>query len=78
MMAACKVSRVVHLAECINLRTLARRVLAKVLGLVAAQDTRGLDLGGRATRELLVEIDDALHLSGVRSARDGLGGIKSA
>lgn len=36
-------------------------VLAKVLGLVLAQDSSSLDLGGRASGQLLVEGDDTLH-----------------
>lgn len=42
-------------------RTLGGWVLAKVLGLVSAQNAGGLDVGGGATGKLLVEVDDALH-----------------
>lgn len=52
--------------------TLGRRVLAKVLGLVSAEDAGGLDRGSGTTGELLVEVDDALHAKGVRGSTNGL------
>lgn len=53
-------------------RTLGRWVLAEVLGLVAAQNTGGLDLGGGASGKLLVEVDDALHRNAVGVGAKGL------
>ena len=47
-------------------RTLSGRVLAEVLGLVSAEKTGGLDLGGRSTGQLLVEVDDTLHAQSIR------------
>ena len=52
--------------------TLRRRVLAKVLSLVFAENAGGLDLGSRATGELLVEVDDTLHADSVRGSTNGL------
>lgn len=54
--------------------TLARRVLAKVLGLVPAEEAGGLDLRSRTPGELLVEVDDALHADGIRGSTNGLCG----
>lgn len=42
-------------------RTHSCRVLAKVLGLVTAQNTSSLNLRSRAPGKLLVEVDNALH-----------------
>ena len=53
-------------------RTLAGRVLAEVLSLVATEEAAGLDLGGGASGELLVEADDALHAKGIGGGADGL------
>lgn len=52
--------------------TLRRRVLAKVLGLVFAENAGGLDLGSSATGKLLVEVDDTLHADSVRGSTNGL------
>lgn len=52
--------------------TNARRVLAKVAGLVAADQTGGLDLRSRATGEAGVEVHNTLHASGILSGADGL------
>lgn len=52
--------------------TLSRRVLAEVLRLVAAQDTGSLDLGGRASGQLLVEVDDALHCDSIGVGAESL------
>lgn len=49
-----------------------------MLGLVAAEKTLGLNLGGGATGELLVETDDALHAQGIGSGSDRLKETKSA
>lgn len=50
-----------------------RGVLAgKVPGLVAAEKTGGLDLGGRAPGELLVKVDDALHAEGIGGGTNSL------
>ena len=49
-----------------------RGVLAKVTGLVAAEETLGLDLRGGATRKLLVEADDTLHAQSVGSTTNSL------
>lgn len=52
-----------------------RGVLAgKVPGLVAAEKTSGLDLGGRAPGELLVKVDDALHAEGIGGGTNSLHG----
>ena len=56
----------------IGYRTLHRRVLAKVLGLVSAEETLGLDLGGSTSGELLVEGNDALHANSIRSGANRL------
>lgn len=53
-------------------RTLSGRVLAEVLGLVAASNAGGLDLRGGATGKLLVEVDDALHAESIRGSANGL------
>ena len=58
-------------------RTLAGRVLAEVLSLVATEEAAGLDLGGGASGELLVEADDALHAEGVGGGADGLTAVKN-
>lgn len=52
--------------------TLARWVLAKVLGLVATQQARRLGLGSRPSGEFLVEADDALQTDSIRSSTDCL------
>lgn len=44
----------------------------KVPGLVAAEKTGGLDLGGRAPGELLVKVDDALHAEGIGGGTNSL------
>lgn len=49
-----------------------RGVLAEVTGLVAADETGRLNLGGRATGETGVEIHHALHASGILSGADSL------
>jgi hypothetical protein len=51
---------------------LGSRVLAEVLGLVSAEETLSLDLGGGTSRKLLVETDDTLHADGIRSGANGL------
>jgi hypothetical protein len=51
---------------------LASRVLAEVLGLVSAEETLSLDLGGGTSGELLVEADDTLHADSIRSGANGL------
>lgn len=43
-----------------------------MLGLVATEKTLGLNLGGGATGELLVETDDALHAQSIGGGTDGL------
>lgn len=58
------------LRECV--RTLASGVLAEVLGLVSAEETLSLDLGGGTSGELLVEADDTLHADSIRSSANGL------
>lgn len=55
-----------------NIRTLATGVLAKVLGLVSAEETLGLDLGSGTSGKLLVEADDTLHADSIRSGANGL------
>lgn len=55
-----------------NVRTLATGVLAKVLGLVSAEETLGLDLGSGTSGKLLVEADDTLHADSIRSGANGL------
>lgn len=52
--------------------TLGGRVLAKVLGLVSAKETSGLNLGSRASGELLVEVDDTLHADSIRGGTESL------
>ena len=52
--------------------TNARRVLAKVAGLVAADQAGRLDLRSRAPRQAGVEVHDTLHASGILSGTDGL------
>lgn len=47
-------------------------ILAEVTGLVATEETLGLDFGGGTTGELLVEADDSLHAQSVRSSANGL------
>ena len=49
-----------------------------MLGLVAAEEAAGLDLGGGAAGELLVEADDALHADGIGGGADGLSVALSA
>lgn len=44
-----------------------------MLGLVCAEETGRLDLGGRASGELLVEADDSLQPDGIGVHADGLG-----
>ena len=56
----------------IGKRTLSRRVLAKVLSLVSAEETGGLDLGSRSSGKFLVEADNALHADSIRSSADSL------
>jgi len=51
---------------------LASGVLAEVLGLVSAEETLSLDLGGGTSGELLVEADDTLHADSIRSSANGL------
>jgi hypothetical protein len=53
---------------------LRRRVLAKVLGLVLAENAGSLDSGSGAAGELLVEVDNALHADSVRGRTNGLRG----
>ena len=53
-------------------RTLAGRVLAEVLSLVASEETGRLDLRSWASGELLVEANNALHADGIRGRTDGL------
>lgn len=54
-------------------RTLGRGVLAgEVLSSVTTENAGGLGLGSRATGELLVEVDDALHADGVGVRTKGL------
>ena len=48
-----------------NRRTLSARVLAKVLGLVPAEETGSLHLGGGSSGELLVEVDNPLHAQSI-------------
>lgn len=62
--------------ECRDRRTPSGRVLAKVLGLVPAEDALGLHLGSRSSGEFFVEVDDALHARGTGSATDGLERIR--
>lgn len=45
---------------------------AEVTGLVAADQTGGLDLGGRATGETGVEVHNALHAGSILGSTDGL------
>lgn len=52
---------------------LGSRVLAEVLGLVSAEETLSLDLGGGTSGKLLVEADDTLHADSIRSGANGLG-----
>jgi hypothetical protein len=52
--------------------TLDGGLLAKVLGLVPAEETLGLDLRGGATRKLLVERNNTLHAHSVLSGADSL------
>lgn len=59
-------------------RTLRSRILAKVLGLVSAENPGGLDLGGGAPRQFLVEVDNALHRKRVRVGADRLNIAPSA
>jgi len=54
--------------------TLGRWVLAKVLGLVTAEEPSGLNLRGGPPGQLLVEVDNALHGDGVRVGSDRLRG----
>jgi hypothetical protein len=54
-------------------RTHSRGVLAHVLGLVASEETLGLDLGGGAAGELLVEAHDLLHADSIGRGADCLG-----
>lgn len=49
-----------------------------MLGLVAAEDAGGLDLGSGAPREFLVEADDALHADSVGSSADGLRALSAS
>ena len=53
-------------------RTGGGSVLAEVLGLVAAEEALGLDLGGGTSGELLVKADDTLHAQGIRSGANRL------
>lgn len=53
-------------------RTSRRWILAEVPGLVAAEETLGLDLGGGTSGEFLVEADDTLHANGIGSRANGL------
>ena len=56
-----------------GLHTLRGGVLAaEVLLLVASQKTLGLNLGSRATGELLVKVHDLLHANGIGRRADGL------
>lgn len=50
-------------------------VLAKVLGLVTAQNASGLNLGSRAPGKLLVEVDNALHGDAIGVGANSLGEI---
>jgi hypothetical protein len=43
-----------------------------VLGLVSAEETLSLDLGGGTSGKLLVEADDTLHADSIRSGANGL------
>lgn len=43
-----------------------------MLGLVSAEKTGGLDLGGGSSREFLVEADNALHAEGIGGSADCL------
>lgn len=52
--------------------TNARGVLAKVAGLVAADQTGSLDIRSRAPGQAGVEIHNTLHASGILSGADGL------
>jgi hypothetical protein len=45
---------------------------AEVAGLVAADETGGLSLGGRATGKTSVEVHNALHTGGILGSTDGL------
>lgn len=53
-------------------RTLAGWVLAEVLGLVSAKETSVVDFGSRASRELVIEVDDSLHTHGIGGGTDSL------
>ena len=57
--------------------TFASRVLPEVLGLVFAKETSGLRLRSRASRELLVEVDDTLHTNSIWCGTDSLNEEKS-
>lgn len=54
------------------MRTRNGSVLAEVLGLVTAEETLSLDLGGGTTGKLLVEADDTLHAQSVGSSTNSL------
>lgn len=48
-----------------------------MLGLVLGEEALGLDLRGRSTGKLLVEVDDTLHADSIGSRTDGLSSNKS-
>jgi hypothetical protein len=49
-------------------------VLVEVAGLVATDETGGLDLGSRATGETGVEVHNTLHAGSILGSTDGLEG----